>query len=375
MLICRDFGSKRGDSRNDDCPCCRGGKRTSPQDNIITFYVPFFTDGATRLPDNMEEYWEWICSSGISGEGKYSWTLQTYLRLTACGYSCKLAVEFPRDGIVIAHRDFLPVYLWPRSDVFLVCIKPDRKEHPWAQYYLVQSERDGIFSRLSSRRVSKIGFWPQPSLLPREEGRGDQVYNLAFFGRLGNLTAELKSDEWTRELRKLGLAWATPPMEKWHDYREVDVTVSVRGFELNAAASDPVYDPNAKPPSKLINSWLAGVPAIVGREPAFLPLRQADTDFLEVRSLSELIDAVKRLRDDKALYRAMRERARLRAVEFSTDKNCRQWIEVLDGPVFDAYSRWKRSGRVRRQFDNFARLACYFSRGDNLRDIAKALVK
>src|SRR5690606_32884295 len=111
-----------------------------------------------------EEYWSWIVRHRSVGEGKYSWTLQTYLYLRAAGVPCVLAKEFPQRGIVITHRDFLPVFQLPRSDVFLVCIKPDRKEHTWAQHYVVQNRSDRTFSQFGAHRVSETPSWPQPSL-------------------------------------------------------------------------------------------------------------------------------------------------------------------------------------------------------------------
>ena len=58
------------------------------------------------------------------------------------------------------------------------------------------------------------------------------------------------------------------------DYRTLDAVIAVRPFEPH------LYF--AKPASKLINAWRAGVPALVGPEFASREIRRTDDDFLEV---------------------------------------------------------------------------------------------
>src|SRR5688572_21664688 len=82
-------------------------------DEPITFYLPYRRDGIASLPSSLADYWSWLLSHEGISKGKYSWTLQTYMQLSEAGLACRLSEEFPRSGIVISHRDFLPIFLAP----------------------------------------------------------------------------------------------------------------------------------------------------------------------------------------------------------------------------------------------------------------------
>jgi hypothetical protein len=47
----------------------------------------------------------------------------------------------------------------------------------------------------------------------------------------------------------------------WHDYSTDDLVLAVRDLTEKDAL--------VKPASKLVNAWIAGVPALLGPEPAF----------------------------------------------------------------------------------------------------------
>ena len=336
---------------------------------VVHFYLPWHRDGVDRLPVRPEDYWSWIVPRRNIGEGKYSWTLQTFLYLREAGVPCVLAETFPSHGIVISHRDFLPVILPSNADVFLVCIKPDRKEHTWAQHYMVQNEHDPAFVLFSPACVSQMKFWPQPSLRPRDPSRGARCENVGYFGRMVNLAPELRDPCWHRELEDVGFRWLTPNMEHWNDYRSIDVTVSVRAFGLKRNDTDAVFDPNSKPPTKLTNSWLAGVPSIVGNESSYTSIKSSALDFIGVDSKDALKQALIGLRDDRILYERMQAHGQRRAMEFSAEAVVERWQDVLATSIRPASTAWMRLPRWRRNLRNVGRFAKYFSRSRNIADI------
>lgn len=120
----------------------------------------------------------------------------------------------------------------------------------------------------------------------------------------------------------------------WHDYRHADVVLAVR----NLTAKDAL----AKPASKLVNAWLAGVPAILGPEPAYREIRRSDLDYIEVKTAQEALDALARLRSTPGLYQAMVENGRKRGADFTEPATVRRWVDLLDGPVHEAYCAWQR---------------------------------
>lgn len=341
----------------------------------VQFYLPYDKDGIEKLPDRIEEYWAWLVRQQNIGKGKYNWTLQTYLYLRDAGIACAIVTRFPERGIVISHRDFLPVFLLPRPDVFLVCIKPDRKEHTWAQHYVVQNKSDKAFQRFGRNRVTDILFWPQPSLVPRRAERHDKCENIAFFGRSLNLAPELKTEDWKSKLANLGFNWTIVPLEAWHDYSEVDLTVSVRGFGDSAKTDNPVFDPDSKPPAKLTNSWLAGVPAIVGQESSYRSVRTSQFDFMEIGSVDELVQTLVAIRDDKSTYEDLRARARSRSEEFSAQVVTRRWEKIIRQDILPNYRRWMSKSRWRRLSCNLANVLFYLVNLRNLLDLLRVVTR
>jgi uncharacterized protein (DUF3820 family) len=309
----------------------------------VRFYLPY----QGSIPDHPEDYWPWILSHPELPEGRFTWVLYTYLQLKAAGLQVELVDTLPEYGTVISHRDFLPASMLP-SDLFLVCIKADRNHHPWAQFHLVQNEVD---------RGTAIDFWPQPGLKPRDPSRKG-IRSIAYFGREANLTQELKGP-WDKR-------FTVKDRLNWHDYSDVDVTISVRDFTGNS--SDPVLDANAKPPNKLINSWRAGVPAIVGCESAFRQVRRSSLDFLEVQSMKDLREALRQL-ENPVLYYGMVENGFERAKEYTDAKMVARWREVFL-KVSDGVSAFERQGFKRMRA--YGRMLGYFLDWKHLRSIAKA---
>jgi hypothetical protein len=329
---------------------------------VLQFYLPHRGPRREPLPESVADYWPWMVRNRQLGDGRYAWTLLSYLYLKETDVPCRLAGEFPREGLVISHRDFLPLVLPPRPDVFLVCIKPDRKEHTWAHFYVVQNASDSIFRGANADRARYIHHWPQPSLIARERERGERCEHAAYFGRPLNLADELRSEAFAARLSALGLAWSPAvPFAEWHDYRRVDVTISIRSLGREVETSNPILDPNSKPPSKLVNSWHAGVPAIVGRESAFANVRLSELDYLEAGSLDELLASLSRLQREPRLYSAMVVHGRNRAREFAPEAILTCWIELLHRDVLPRFRDWMARSAARRQSSNLIRVARFFA--------------
>ncbi len=332
-------------------------------DGLLQFYLPH-RGSLDALPGTIDEYWPWIAANRSIGEGRYSWTLQTYLQLAAAGWPCRLVSRFPAEGIVVSHRDFLPLFLRPRSRVFLVCIKPDRKPHPWAQFHIVQNASDRTVSHARGRSAV-VTFWPQPGLRPRGAERGTRCVTAAYIGRAVNLAPELRQPEWAAEAATLGFDWRTPPLERWHDYHDIDVVVSVRAFGSEQPIDNPVLDPDSKPPSKLINSWLAGVPAILGGESSFRHIRVDPLDYIEATSVAELTAALRRLQADGDLYQRMVDHGRRRAREYAADAVVARWLRIVQGQILPGYRRWRARGAADRHRRNIAEMVRFFADARN----------
>ncbi|NET45301.1 glycosyltransferase [Okeania sp. SIO2B3] len=296
----------------------------------IYFYLPQ-KDWLDDMPDKPDVYWEEF------GRGIYCWTLQTYLYLKADGFPCTLVGTMPDEGIVIAHRDSFPYKLRPTPKVLMVCIKPDRNPHPYAQLQVVQNPQDAK----NFRNSYYIPLWRQPGLIPRNSERGDRFENIGYFGITSNLAPELKAASWSKQLEELRLNWQIIPRNRWYDYSNIDAVVAVRNFQQQ--------DYTQKPATKLYNAWQAGVPAILGKESAFQSERKNEFDYFEVSSVEDAIDILKRLRDNPQLCEKVRENGKVRGQEIEPQNVVKQWRNFLTDVAVPEYQRWFIASRWSQQ--------------------------
>ncbi len=192
--------------------------------------------------------------------------------------------------------------------------------------------------------------WPQPDLLPREQARGAVLRNIVFKGDLGNLHEPFRSPEFRAALDQRGLRLVLDGKPaggqvSWGDYREADLVLAARNLTER--------DAWVKPASKLLNAWHAGVPALLGPEPAFRQLRRSELDYIEVRTPQDALAAIDRLLAEPGRYLAMIEQSARRAPEYNEESIAARWLEVLEaaGRFLPA---WQRVPRLVRSL----RLAC-----------------
>ncbi|UIE37511.1 glycosyltransferase [Leptodesmis sichuanensis] len=304
----------------------------------IYFYFPKNKLLIKSLPENASSYWQWQCAQeSISPmqSGGCFWTLQTYLYLNDYGFPCQLVDTLPDEGIVVSHRDYLDASLQPGFKVLLVCLRADVDRHPYAQLHVVQNPYQAItkgFMRLWESHF--IPHWPQPSIIPRPSDRGDIFENVMFLGNAVNLVPEFRELIWYEELEKLGLKFRMKlKHDEWHDYSDTDVVLAIR--ELGQTNNW-----RGKPASKLYSAWHAGVPAILGYESAFRAERKSDLDYLEATTLTEVIAALKQLKEDRELRSAMVKNGRMRAAETNPDNMVKRWQTFLTEVTVPAYESW-----------------------------------
>ncbi|MEO1129212.1 MAG: glycosyltransferase [Planctomycetota bacterium] len=268
------------------------------------------------------------------------WVVQTCTQLRSRGFDARLAETFAPGVINVTSYDALS----PKRrtwDFFIVCAQHDRPRPELCDVRIVQN-----MAQIQDDTDHYIPHWPQPGLKPRDPARGDRIENLTYKGLRTNLSAPFRDEHFLHQLDALGMTLATSDRERgerhdgkgatidWTDYREADLVLAVRQM--------PEAQLDTKPPTKLINAWLAGTPAILGVESAYRQLRESDLDYIEVASPDDVIDAITRLRRDPTRYRAMIEHGRQRAASFGADATAHRWDELLTGPVRTSYEQWCR---------------------------------
>jgi hypothetical protein len=262
--------------------------------------------------------------------GERVWILQTYLRLAAAGHPVELSDRPLAAGIVVYHAKHAEWLLrdWLRwSDSILVGVRADHTESHLADFEVLQN---GVWE--DGTRRFFVPMWPQPGLQPRDPSRRERVERVAFKGFKASLHPDFAGPALAGALRERGIDFVCDAVDyrgtatdtrgvHWSDYREIDLVVAMRRPDAVGYTG--------KPATKLYNAWRAGVPALLGPEPAYRELRRHALDYFEVTSVADAVCAIDRLRDDPGLYRAMVERGRERAVDFSPEVIRESWVDLL----------------------------------------------
>lgn len=267
--------------------------------------------------------------------------LQTYVNLRRAGLGVRL-IERPKAGAfnVVSSLDLQ--ISQHTAQCFVVAFRGDWARPELADLTLTMNE-----SVATRRTEFHMPHWIQTGLLPRDPARGDRLENLVFKGDMVNLDPRFATDRFRDELAAMGVDFTAQPYDHetsssgWHDYTEVDAVLAVRAIHATELST--------KPASKLVNAWAAGVPALLGDEPAFRELRRDPRDYLEVHSPEDAVAAVRRLRESPELYRDMVERGTDRAADFTNQRVAERWREFLAGPADAAYRRWLQRDPKRRE--------------------------
>jgi hypothetical protein len=245
------------------------------------------------------------------------WIVQTGLLLKK--YS-NYNVEFVNKGVsgkicVYHYNNALIKYGVHES--FSVVIRADRPPVNFADITVEQNP-----AIKNSSFVQYIPHWPQPGIIPRDTSRKSRVEKIAYIGSSQYVPKYVKDKEFSDFLSEKGITFSYMVNGDWLDHREVDVLIAVRDVPESVLMT--------KPASKLVNSWLAGVPIILGSEPAYRAIRQSDFDYLEANNLEELLRCINVLISDNALYIRILKNAEIRRQEYSLERVVRSWIDFFE---------------------------------------------
>lgn len=265
--------------------------------------------------------------------GEFAHIAQAFLWCSSKLSNCRLTDSIPEEGVIICHRRSFPAAFKPSKNQFVVYCKGDWDVHYYAQMHIVQNPNDLLSLPEEHWQRHHLPHFPQPGLLPRRIDRGEIFENVAFVGDLDALSPELQSDCFRHDLRQLGLNWLVHEHGRWHDYRDVDAVVAVR--DLRGVST---YD--YKPATKLCNAWLAGVPALLGRESAFQALRVTPLDYLEATTYDEVLDALATLKADSSLRLKMQQNGSARALNYTAEAVSNAWMSLITDVLPGQFQAW-----------------------------------
>lgn len=269
------------------------------------------------------------------------WSVQTYILLKQRGLNIYLTDHYVRGSICVVPHNYLMIKDLPYRSYVVAC----RTDSPRPAICDIQSVMN--VQAIKGPNDHYLPHWPQPIMIPRDKARGTRVENLDFKGHPRNLTAPFKAPDFTSALHDIGMDFLfnkagqeiTDPKKQylsWADYTNSDVILAVRNLTE--------YDFGLKPAVKLVNAWLAGVPALLGPEPAYQALRKSELDYLEVITADDALRELRRLQGSPQLYQQMVENGLRRFEECSADVVAQAWHNFLAGPVTQGYESWRNAG-------------------------------
>lgn len=270
-----------------------------------------------------------------SVRGFDNWVMLPYQHFKASGANVTHSAR-PRPGAINVAAGFSVALKECSPQAFLVVCRADA-HYPAIADFIIEQNR----TRIGASHTAFLPHPPLPGLVPRDPARAG-LRTLAYKGLLINLDKGFHDDSFQARLAGLGIALRLDSFQTSdkridvpaHDFSDVDAVLAVRNLTEE--------DARGKPANKLVNAWRAGIPALMGPEPAYRELRRSDLDYFEIRTPDEAIACLARLVQEPELYRRMARNGLARAAEFTEDHVFGLWPELFNGAILDAYRRWQR---------------------------------
>ena len=280
------------------------------------------------------------------------WILKTFWKLKE--YKSDLNIHLvnyiPDEGIIIFHKGFFPKDIMPSNTQLFVCVQADYGRHQYAQYHIAQnplgvsnfnfSKRSFLEEKLFSFTKSYfIAHWNQNDIIKRNSSRGESFKNVCFYGIDQNFPQKLLEPSFKEKLKKEGIDLKIiTDSDQWNDYSETDCVLAIRDFE-----NKPHYN---KPFSKIINSYLAGVPVIAGNESSSLYLKNGlGIGISIVTNPDECFNAIKQVKENylSSLKRIIIDKDKLK--EFQDEAIVLSWDKLLR-EMQQNYQLWRNSSSL-----------------------------
>lgn len=265
----------------------------------------------------------WPRSSWVErfAESEDAWIAQTYHRLRTAGYPVVACDEtcVTRAPVVVTHPPHTPqLFGVPGINRSVIAVTKADKTFGERGADVVITQ-NGCQPRPWRRFVP---HWPQVDLRPRDHHRSG-LRRVCYKGRPDTLHPELRAESWRSSVASQDMEWVGPDASatSWCDYSEVDAVVALRPPDRDLRKE--------KPATKLVNAWIAGVPAILGDEPQYRELRCCELDYIEVDDPDQALAALRRLAADQDLYQRMVDHGRGRARAFDVAGVTTAWVHAI----------------------------------------------
>lgn len=310
----------------------------------IYFVVPEISDEVVRLlqsadpsPEAMNPDCGPLCNV------QWAWIIQTFLYMKQAGLDVDLVDHLVDDAICVLHYETFRSVSWGANS-FIVGVRADNPPIHMREIEIVQSPVN-----MSAPNTFLMDHWPQSRIIPRAASRENRIERISYFGGPGGLSPQYTRPNIQSALETMGVTLnLCVETTKWSNYEDTDLVLAVRDHHHPFLI-------NTKPASKLVNTWIAGCVALLGNEPTYRAVGQPGENYFEIDSPEEMLQVVRRLKESPDLYQRIRAAGVSKAPEYGFKAVQKKWVELLSGPVIEAYTDWKAerimlSRRTKRYF-------------------------
>lgn len=283
------------------------------------------------------------------------WILKTYLLLKQRNTQLDISIgnSIPEVGIILFHKGFFPKNCVPKHTQLFVCIQADYGRYKYAQCHIMQNpaglnnlsfSKKSFIEELFFRFTKNffIPHWNQDQIRPRLVSRTNTFKNVCFYGVTQNFPKELTEANFKNKLADHGIELKViTDSELWNDYTETDCVLAIRDF-----SDKPHFN---KPFSKIINSYLAGVPVIAGNESSAQYLKNKENISIPiVKSMDECLDAIIAVKKEYATKLLEVENDSKKLNKFQDNAIVIEWENLLIG-LQQNYFHWKKSSALTKK--------------------------
>lgn len=267
------------------------------------------------------------------------WILRTHYEFRKRGKTVTLSSRTLPD-----HINLCPIYQFGRrsraSTHFVVIPRADGHDPKLSNFTILQN---GISS--SSGPSASLPHWRQPDIRPRCRSRNGRIEVLSFKGAPQNLDPMFHGQEFMDSLSSLGVAAdfsinLRRNGRQWADYSYTDLVLGARNLTK--------YDAAGKPASKLVNAWWGEAPALLGPEPAFRELSRPGDGYIEIRSVADVLAAIRSLRENPRLYDHIVDVGRRLRGAYSDSSVFTKWLNLLNGDISEHFEAWQHRSKPSR---------------------------
>lgn len=304
---------------------------------------------AEWVPDkNPQQY-----SSGIGHN-----VLELAYRLRASGYAISLGDVIPNDSCVVI---FFKKHFLRQRNLSLKILKIAINHRVILIRSDLQMDVPIIFDPdlevMPNRSVVKkknqifVPPFPQRGLIRREKWNGNRIKNLEIKCNPENipdnleiLISEVNALDSAITLNVDSPKSADGSDNNWNDFSDVDLSLIMRPVGQNTESNV------RKPPTRLINAWVAGTIPVVDPLPAYTELIRDGIDGFIVDSPKQVVAVVKRLVENPDYCEEVFENCRRRGEEYQVDEIVEIWEQLISNIAKETKIGARRAIRISLEF-------------------------